>query len=1264
MFFVLVGKYAVAEQLAEFLSAQHVGSELTTLARTQRKNSLASLHHDAQLWLTPIAKRAMSKSNTKRKPLVNPHPNDSDPPQEPAQISSSSATSHAHHEQRRAARTGRSMGSISPTDEQTTGNETNSDNEALVWQVVSDRFDQAEDDFDDIAKRLRKIYERSNQVRDSEKDKLLHRIGSCLSDEVIAGVIKDLSKHHSLAPLCSAYREFLKQAPIDYPNHPMVLNVYGNLAALYTPIEQGDQQSKQGSYARKDTLECVCAFILCALKPEAHASDPSSIQPQATDNYALTTSRIRNSFATHFEGPAVLSLLTHIELLEHSITRYATTPNPSPDSTSHPTPLISAPTSPTRTPSTSQGAAAESKGPPRRSQRIAENPPQRSSATSPRRKTRKRLAGTALVGPPVTSTAEEAAPPRDTDYIYARVLPIIQSSGFGKSKLCVHLSCVQPGMLVCMRPLSAGIPDSFPPQDEAVFEYFRDYHESNFKLDPSKLSENDVRLMHATVTFFLAAYCSELYRMLSHLKEISGCFPKSSSMARTGDPHTPPRARQATASCSDAHPRAEQHIPAQCWATVVFSLASSLHKKEDFLSELVLDRPTTCPHSKLEDYLSEPESCAQTPDKALSSGTGKLKSAETLDLSDPRTTISQLKQAKARTQLLKRICDTAKANLDAYKTQIPYEGEKECVRQSLLPVVQRMNQLVPDLEAKPCFFLALDECNGFSKLLPCIRRVWKIARPTRFWILLLDTNSRIAPMIGPEADLASRRTAEHESRLAQPFVDMPLDVNLTGPKQAEVARGILHKRMSMRALNDLIPLFGRPLWNDLLYKDDDTIINAGAIVNKLVLPDTWTWPSHINNKDLDDTMSPVFQNIMALASQRIPLEQCLFPPEQPWQRFVRDQVSQHLRYMTDYFPATNVVATHVPSEPALSIAATWAFRSQPEEIEAKWSMVVRAMASAHSSMKLNVGMEGEEGVRLLCCLACDVASRQIKKNMGRIDETGRPYVDMMGVINLSDWFDSLFGSDIGSNSFRTWCRGQWLNFTHVADLAHQVEAAPSNLPQILGEFWLRHAAVRGVSNQTGWDLLIPVYASKTLPVLKTDIFDMQNLSYVAVQVKNWIKRPPLPNIIGPKLTPAPGRKASSVDIFLDLQGKPSRVDVKPSPHPGHAMHERYVIQASGLHADTFPVLSKLDGEALAKLPVVFGLPLEKAPSFRTDLIEYVRREPDGPPEFINAALMVKARKLNASMCIPSGGSQNTEADVQERPTKRAKTDSHIQSNEE
>ncbi len=89
-----------------------------------------------------------------------------------------------------------------------------------------------------------------------------------------------------------------------------------------------------------------------------------------------------------------------------------------------------------------------------------------------------------------------------------KVLPIVQSFGFGKTKLCVHLSAAQPGMLISLRNSHVGRA-SFSPQDTLVFDYFKQCYERY--LDGSRadyITMQGSNYVHAHVTSFLAAYAT------------------------------------------------------------------------------------------------------------------------------------------------------------------------------------------------------------------------------------------------------------------------------------------------------------------------------------------------------------------------------------------------------------------------------------------------------------------------------------------------------------------------------------------------------------------------------------------------------------------------------------------------------------------------------------------------------------------------------------------------------------------------------------
>lgn len=89
-----------------------------------------------------------------------------------------------------------------------------------------------------------------------------------------------------------------------------------------------------------------------------------------------------------------------------------------------------------------------------------------------------------------------------------------------------------------------------------------------------------------------------------------------------------------------------------------------------------------------------------------------------------------------------------------------------------------------------------------------------------------------------------------------------------------------------------------------------------------------------------------------------------------------------------------------------------------------------------------------------------------------------------------------------------WAICTWINFKYPVVLpCHVPHKKPSGL-NLLAKLWIHHAAALGVSNQKGWDLLIPVYVSDTNKSPGNEGHpDVSKLSYIAIQVKNCICSP-------------------------------------------------------------------------------------------------------------------------------------------------------------
>ena len=797
--------------------------------------------------------------------------------------------------------------------------------------------------------------------------------------------------------------------------------------------------------------------------------------------------------------------------------------------------------------------------------------------------------------------------PNHTENPYTKVLPIIQSSGFGKSKMCVHLSFVQPGMLMCTRNPTTRRPiPSFPPRDHAVYNYFETccqkyVGDSNWAIN----------MTHASVAFFLTAYCAELHRIITHLMHFSGCFV--STATRT--------TRPTSDSASDDAPKPtvkRGHNASSCWNTVVHFLALSLHKKHDFVPTLRVDQsPDLCHRSQLQ----KPEHWPASPEASMYASFSTTGAASGATQDDTAIVLSQLRHRQARTKMLDRICKQANDHLATYTTSHSARAEKECVRTYLRPGVERMESLVPDeLAQHTFFFLALDELGYFApSMLPFLRRVWRLARPQRSWILFLDTNTRMVPVATPASapPTRSHRNAEREPHVVHPFIVVPRDINFTEEEASKLDADILNHRCTMRQLNETIPLFGRPLWNDHIYRSGSTIVGPMLISQKLLAPREWLWPTYVDepvargrlNDEIQDTKSNTFGNIMALVSQSLSLDTLWYPPNQSWQDYTADQVDQHLRYLCAYKDELNLFISRVPSEPALSVAAAWSFRFPPKGIAPKWSLGIQTLAVARTAFGLNVGQEAEEGARLLCSMATDFA---LGARLSRTTSSGDDYEWTMGLVTIHDWLQQLLGRIEGSDAseFDEWAKRQWINFKHLVELPDQIWPNTAISRRLLEKIWMRHAAVRGAPSEEGWALLIPMYEAEHVPVDR-QVYSPGRLSYVVFQIRDYEAKPAVPDQIGPPLgewqaTNEDESRRDTLELFLDLRGTPSTphtVELQPD-RPGYG--RRFCIVLSGLDSTVFPMLAQLSTRANTVLPTLFGLPRVGEYDHRSELTYFVR----------------------------------------------------------
>ncbi|SPO20522.1 uncharacterized protein UTRI_10042 [Ustilago trichophora] len=743
------------------------------------------------------------------------------------------------------------------------------------------------------------------------------------------------------------------------------------------------------------------------------------------------------------------------------------------------------------------------------------------------------------------------------DVVYAKVLPILQSSGTGKTKLAVQLSAYQAGMLICTRNRNNSLPTSFPPFDEKVHTYFRDTLDC--KWNSKWLPKAKLTIQYKRLAAWVGAYFNLLADCIKQLKEHRGCFDSQG---------------QSLHSKVDA-----------CWQTVVYYLACRIHSGTDFIqnysfqglseSQLPYEKPRFCPESVLHPKAQTPAASNAnisfgSDNSSSSSQKSKKSTAFSISIleEDPRFRTTLLHKITRNANRILQACeeeppkdeaaeevaeededkdtyevepkskdenkdtceDMGTANCDALtqatSTSAPTEPKERDQKRNepahvasgaaqdyIIPSLEKLEDTLPrnlGRQGKFFFFLAIDEVAYFTELLPVLRRLWRESKPGCTWLILVDTESSIAHLAGDGVVKASLRLGDEEGKvIVPPFTCLPFDVHFVHRlENEELQQQLQTGSLKFCHLINMLRWLGRPLWGTTLYTQTPSIgkdcyrPHLKNILMKLFygrLDSTQFWPAE------GDTRS--FDIIMAAVTSR---------------KFLQQQVSSYLRIVSDV-NRTNSYVTATPSEPAVLLAVASEFRRKTLDAVAdcilRWSDAVHTLAQAQRSVGLMLGEEGEECVRLLVTIAADLVAADRVQRACTQEKLAANSIGLFRAqynpICLRDWLQMLFNTESKAGWYKVhpdhppqpgrdileWASDYYLNFTHFVELGLTVKPEQAD-PALLVEYWLRQAAIYGTVNQHAWDLLIPIYRSTSSAPSWSDYFDPSQLSYVAIQVKN------------------------------------------------------------------------------------------------------------------------------------------------------------------
>lgn len=156
------------------------------------------------------------------------------------------------------------------------------------------------------------------------------------------------------------------------------------------------------------------------------------------------------------------------------------------------------------------------------------------------------------------------------------------------------------------------------------------------------------------------------------------------------------------------------------------------------------------------------------------------------------------------------------------------------VKQSWL----ELEQILPD-KTDDFFHLTIDECGQMgSANLYTLRWLLNFMQPKRSWILLLDTNTQISRLAGTESHSASDRTERRDLINCEPFTLLPQDIGMITCAQEylDVCDG--NKVMATDQILGYLPKMGRPLWQDGWLKmlgGDASLRFAGLNLQRVVI---------------------------------------------------------------------------------------------------------------------------------------------------------------------------------------------------------------------------------------------------------------------------------------------------------------------------------------------------------------------------------------------------------------------------------------------
>jgi hypothetical protein len=399
------------------------------------------------------------------------------------------------------------------------------------------------------------------------------------------------------------------------------------------------------------------------------------------------------------------------------------------------------------------------------------------------------------------------------ELVYANVIPILQSSGSGKSKTVTQLSAKNLGLFVCVRAEGFGVV-SQPPADRSVLQFLQEDPSSGGYLTyfrKTRIVAVWLLAMAEVMASFYEAEWQKYKQEHDSSREQEHDSNYGAFIAHVGDllsPSAAPLSRGSTPPRKGSTPFSVNHRDRVLNA--IAEKATALRKDRRY-------------------------STAQYKRRHRSRETGRKRKADDNTLNTTHDMGEDLDPTSDDTEYGK--ARPGPSNADggiAYGAQLgpdelsQYSAAAEFFGNDLRTAFARLESRLPpegkgsDGARRHFFHLAIDECGKMASRLAVIRRLWSLIGVSRCFLFLLDTNTQISLTYSQESVDSTFRMNTREKALLPPFTKFPYDLALRQDlssylEMVDGRTGATHADVSA-----WLRKMGRPLLNDYWLLDSLT----------------------------------------------------------------------------------------------------------------------------------------------------------------------------------------------------------------------------------------------------------------------------------------------------------------------------------------------------------------------------------------------------------------------------------------------------------